>query len=119
MIREWNIVQVVFEVVDVECGPATVTALHPLDPLLRAGDRGIVFLASAGAAGAIHRHPDDRGVIEGGIVVVVLFEGQPPGRSPGWFTPQSPWRSSTCLGFSQSSPCLAAGNASLPASSIA
>src|SRR5438874_12084656 len=88
MIREWNIVQVVFEVVDVECGPATVTALHPLDPLLRAGDRGIVFLASAGAAGAIHRHHDDRGVIEVGIVVVVVLEGQAARELP-WVLPRT------------------------------
>ena len=43
----------------------------------------------------------------------------PPGRTPGFSSAQSPLTSKTCLGSSQSSPRLAEGDASPPASSIA
>src|SRR5258707_13955672 len=41
-----NIVEIIFEIVDVEGGPAAITALHALDPFAAARDRGIVFMAS-------------------------------------------------------------------------
>src|SRR5713226_10433228 len=80
MIGEGNIVEVIFEIVDVEGGPAAIAALHALDPFAATRDRGIVFMASGSAPRAIHRHDYDGGVVEVGIVGIVVLEG-PAARS--------------------------------------
>ena len=82
MVGERDVVEVIFEIIDVESRRAAVAALHALDPLAAAGDRGIVAVAPVGALGAIHRHHHDRGVVEVGIVVVVVLEGPAAGAYP-------------------------------------
>ncbi len=51
MIGERNVVEIIFEIVDVEGGPAAVAALHALDPLAAAGDRGHRILGFGSRAG--------------------------------------------------------------------
>ena len=45
MIGERDVVEILFEIVDVEGGPAAIAALHALDPLAAARDRLVVFMA--------------------------------------------------------------------------
>src|SRR5271170_7174941 len=42
MIRERDVIEIVFEIVDVEGGPTAIAALHALDPLAAASDGGVV-----------------------------------------------------------------------------
>ncbi len=79
MIGERNVVEIIFEIVDVEGGPAAIAALHALDPFAAAGDRDIIFRALRGAPRAIHRHHHDGGVVEVGIIGVVVLEGPAAG----------------------------------------
>src|SRR5258705_10625403 len=75
VIGEWNIVEIIFEIVDVEGGPAAIAALHALDPFAAARDRGIVFMAPGSVPRAIHRHYHNGGVVEVPIVGIFLLEG--------------------------------------------
>src|SRR4030088_2496841 len=59
VIGERNIVEIIFEIVDVEGGPAAVAALHALTPFAAAGDRGIVFMALGRAPRAMQSPPSD------------------------------------------------------------
>ena len=74
MVGERDVVEIIFEVVDVERGPAAIAALHALDPLAAARDRGIVFVAAGLPPRAIHRHDHDGGVVEIGIMGIVVLE---------------------------------------------
>ena len=47
MVGERDVVEIVFEIVGIERGKATVSALHPLDPLAAACDRLVIFVAPA------------------------------------------------------------------------
>ncbi len=105
VVGERDVVEVVFEVVDVEGGPAAVAALQALDPLAAARNRLHRSPWLPMPARAVHRHHHHGGVVEIGIVVVVVLERPAARTDIGAFAAQSPLRSSTCLGFSQSRPC--------------
>src|SRR5260221_181749 len=79
VIGERNVVEVIFEIVDVEGGPAAIATLHTLDPFAAAGDRNIVFLALAGAPGAIHGHHHHGGVVEVRVIGIVVLKGPAAG----------------------------------------
>ena len=79
MIGERNVVEIIFEIVDIERGPTAIAALHALDPLAAASDRCVVFMALASAPRAIHCHHHHRGVVEIGIVGIVVLEGPAAG----------------------------------------
>src|SRR6476469_7647351 len=64
VVGERNVVEIIFEIVDVEGGPATVTALHALDPFAAACDRHIIFFCAGGTPHPVHRHDDHSGVVE-------------------------------------------------------
>ena len=74
VVGERNVVEIIFEIVDVEGGPAAVAALHALDPFAAARDRHIIVLGAGCAPHPIHRHDDHGGVVEIGIMRVVVLE---------------------------------------------
>ena len=75
MVGERNIVEVVVAVIDVERAPAAIPALHALDPFAPSRDRAVETIRAGRLLGAIHRHHDDGGVVEIGIVRVGVLEG--------------------------------------------
>ena len=77
MIGEGDVVQVMLVVVGVESAPAAVAALQAEDPFATALDR----LAELGGRrrveprpGAVHRHDDDGGVVEVGVMRIGVLE---------------------------------------------
>ena len=74
MIGERDVVEIILEIVDVESSPASVAALHAFDPFAAARDRHVIFVASRLTALPIHRHHDHRGVIEIGVIGIVVLE---------------------------------------------
>ncbi len=74
MVRERDVVEIVFKIVGIERRKAAVAALHALDPLAAARDRLVVFIAAIVAAYPVHRHDHDSGIIEIGIVGVGVLE---------------------------------------------
>ena len=69
--------------------------------------------------GAVHRHHHHGGVVEVGIVALSYWKAQPPGRTSGRSSAQSPLTSSTCSGFSHSARAAAPLRPRAPASSSA
>ena len=86
MIGEGNVVEVVIDIVGIERRPAAIAALQALDPFDAARDGLVVGLpapASALAPRAVHRHDDDGGVVEIGIVRVAVLERPAAGTHVG------------------------------------
>ena len=75
VIGERDVVEIVIFVVGVERAPGAVLALHADDPFARARDRGVVVLAAGQVLHAVHRHGDDGGVVDVGIMRVGVLEG--------------------------------------------
>src|SRR5262249_7972232 len=71
--------QIVMRVVGIEGAPTAIAALHADDPLGCALDRRPIALAVA----AIERHDNDRGVVEIGIMRVLILEGPAAGADAG------------------------------------
>ena len=66
-------------IVGIERAPATVAALHSLDPFQRSSDR----FGEGRAICAIHRHGHDGGVVEVGIISVFILERPAAGAKAG------------------------------------
>ena len=83
MVGEGYVVEIIIFVVGIEGAPGAVLALHADDPFASAGDR----IAIVGTAGqvlhAIHRHRDDGGIVDIGIVRVGVLEGPAAGADIG------------------------------------
>src|SRR6516164_1631898 len=123
MIGERDVVQIVAGVVSVERSPSAVAALHTDDPLSSTHD-GIMELRPSGFGKLgcpIHRHDHNCGIIQIYVIWIDVLErtaAQPPGRTWGRRSPQSPTTSRTCNGSSQRKPRTASVTArSLPTSS--
>src|SRR6185312_16943423 len=71
VIGERDVVQGIMRVVGVERAPAAVLALHADDPLAGAVDR----LAVARAVEAVEREADRGGVVDIGVMRVLVLEG--------------------------------------------
>ncbi len=78
VVGERDVVEVVVGVVGVEGGETAVAALQALDPLAGPGDRlGVVRATLAGAEAGlrpVHRHRHHGGIVEVGIMGVVVLE---------------------------------------------
>src|SRR6185437_12409134 len=79
MIGERNIVEIIINIVDIECRPAAISALQAFDPFGTALDRRIEARAGAGAARSVHRHHDYGGVIEVRIMRIGILESPAAG----------------------------------------
>ncbi len=64
-------------------GPAAVAALQAENPFLGAGYRGIVATMPGRRLRTVHRHDDDRRVVEVGIIGIVVLEGPAAGAQAG------------------------------------
>ena len=84
VIGEGDVVEIVISVIGVERAPAAVAALQALDPFARPRDRRRIMLPGC----AIHRHDDDRGVVDVGIMRVGVLER--PSARPHVRTPHRP-----------------------------
>ncbi len=86
MIGEGNVVQIVIGVVGIEGAPAAVFALQALHPFATARDGVPVIRFRRNALfGAVQRHHHHGGVVEIGIIGVVVLKGPAAGTHAGLF----------------------------------
>ena len=85
VIGERNVVEVVVDIVGIERRPAAIAALQALDPFDAARDGLIVGAAACAglAPRAVHRHDDDGGVVEIGVVRIAVLERPAAGTHVG------------------------------------
>ena len=76
VIGERDVVQIFTVVVGIEGAEAAIRALQPLDPFARARDRVAMVRCAVRppARGAVHRHRDDGGVVEIGIMRIGILK---------------------------------------------